>query len=211
MDADKLGKILGLHRAWLCAQDGGCRAILTGADLTDADLTDADLTGADLTGAILTDAELAGADLTGAILTDADLTGAILTGAILTDADLTRAILTRAILTDAHLTGAILTDAHLTGAVLFGWRLSNATPHPMIEIHFAHQWPLRLIWHTQGVGILCGCLRFKDVTAALAHWQSHINEQRRKIVIPALRALVVVAHAQGWPIEWILPRGACDL
>ena len=66
MDKAELKRVLDAHRKWLRGEDGGARALLTGAVLT----------GALLTGALLTGADLARADLTGA-----DLTGAVLTGA----------------------------------------------------------------------------------------------------------------------------------
>ena len=70
MTAEKLAEILENHKKWL-ADDGGCRAHLSGADLRGADLSGADLRGADLSGA-----DLRGADLRGADLSGADLSGA---------------------------------------------------------------------------------------------------------------------------------------
>ena len=60
--------ILGKHKKWLKAEDGGERADLRGADLYGANLSDADLRDADLRGANLRDADLRGADLYGANL-----------------------------------------------------------------------------------------------------------------------------------------------
>jgi hypothetical protein len=46
-----LPSILTAHRAWLCGEDDGSRADLSGADLIGADLSGANLSGADLSGA----------------------------------------------------------------------------------------------------------------------------------------------------------------
>ena len=54
--AEKLAEILENHKKWL-ADDGGCRAYLSGADLSRADLSGADLSGADLSGADLSGAK----------------------------------------------------------------------------------------------------------------------------------------------------------
>lgn len=48
--AEKLAEILENHKKWL-ADDGGCRANLSGANLSGADLSRADLSGANLSGA----------------------------------------------------------------------------------------------------------------------------------------------------------------
>ena len=67
----ELQEILHLHNMWLCGNDGGVRANLSGANLRDADLS-----GADLRRANLSWANLSGADLSGADLSGADLRGA---------------------------------------------------------------------------------------------------------------------------------------
>ncbi len=54
--ANDLPAILAAHRRWLCDEEGGVRADLTGADLTVANLIGANLTVAKLTGANLTGA-----------------------------------------------------------------------------------------------------------------------------------------------------------
>jgi uncharacterized protein YjbI with pentapeptide repeats len=59
--------VLERHALWV-RNEGGERAILSGADLSGADLSGADLSGAILRGAILSGAILSGADLSGAIL-----------------------------------------------------------------------------------------------------------------------------------------------
>ena len=48
MDENKLKEILNKHKAWLCGEDGGEQADLSGANLSRADLVGADLSGADL-------------------------------------------------------------------------------------------------------------------------------------------------------------------
>ena len=50
MDKAKLAKILEKHRKWLRGEEGGERAVLSGADLSGADLRDAVLRGAVLRG-----------------------------------------------------------------------------------------------------------------------------------------------------------------
>lgn len=55
-------EILENHKKWLHGE-GGCRAILSGADLRHAILRDADLRHANLSGAILSGADLRGANL----------------------------------------------------------------------------------------------------------------------------------------------------
>ena len=136
MTPDQLKMILSAHEAWLRDEDGGERAVLTGADLRGADLsganlrcanlTEADLTIADLTGANLRCVNLYGARLADAVLTGADLYGAGLRGANLTGADLSDADLSDADLTDANLTGADLRGADLESAFLTGADLRGA-------------------------------------------------------------------------------------
>ena len=53
----ELQEILHLHNMWLCGNDGGVRADLSGADLRGADLRDADLSVANLSGANLSGAK----------------------------------------------------------------------------------------------------------------------------------------------------------
>ena len=93
MEAEKLSKILELHKKWINNEPGGEQANLRGANLRGADLGGADLGGADLEGA----------DLEGADLRRADLGGADLEGAYLRRADLRRANLRRADLEGADL------------------------------------------------------------------------------------------------------------
>lgn len=76
MEQQKLNEILEKHKKWLCGEEGGEKANLSGADLSGADLIGADLStayliGADLSGATLYSANLSGANLSGAILNDA--------------------------------------------------------------------------------------------------------------------------------------------
>ena len=77
----ELQEILHLHNMWLCGNDGGVRADLSGADLSGADLSGANLRGADLRDADLSGANLSGANLRGANLSGANLSGADLRGA----------------------------------------------------------------------------------------------------------------------------------
>lgn len=88
MEAEKLSKILELHKKWINNEPGGEQANLRGADLRIADLRIANLRGADLRGADLEGAYLEGADLEGAYLRRADLRRANLGGANLEGADL---------------------------------------------------------------------------------------------------------------------------
>ena len=93
MEAEKLSKILELHKKWINNGPGGEQANLRGADLRIADLRianlrEADLWRADLRGADLRIADLRGADLRIANLGEANLRGADLRGADLEGADL---------------------------------------------------------------------------------------------------------------------------
>jgi uncharacterized protein YjbI with pentapeptide repeats len=193
-------------------------AILSHADLSHADLSHAILSHANLSHAILSHANLSHAILHDAVLTGALLIGANLTGALLTNANLTGAILhdanlTSAILRDANLTGALLTDANLTGALLTDANLRNANLHGAIivddirllagsavtVIAFDHHWPLELYHTDRGTRIMAGCHRDGwTPTEARTHWQAHPDEQRRRIVLPALEAGLAIARAQGW-------------
>ena len=58
MEAEKLSKILELHKKWINNEPGGEQANLRRADLRRADLGGADLGGADLRGANLKGANL---------------------------------------------------------------------------------------------------------------------------------------------------------
>ena len=98
--AEKLAEILENHKKWL-ADDGGCRANLSWANLSGANLSGANLSRADLSGA-----NLSRADLSGANLSRADLSGADLSGANLSRADLSGANLSWANLSGANLSGA---------------------------------------------------------------------------------------------------------
>lgn len=68
MGAEKLSKILELHKKWINNEPGGEQANLGEADLVEADLRRADLRIANLRGADLEGAYLEGADLKGANL-----------------------------------------------------------------------------------------------------------------------------------------------
>lgn len=73
MEAEKLSKILELHKKWINNEPGGEQANLRGADLRIANLGEANLRGADLWRADLRGADLEGADLEGADLKGANL------------------------------------------------------------------------------------------------------------------------------------------
>lgn len=81
MEAEKLSKILELHKKWINNEPGGEQANLRRADLRRADLWGANLREANLEGADLGGADLGGADLRGANLRGAYLEGADLKGA----------------------------------------------------------------------------------------------------------------------------------
>ena len=98
MEAEKLSKILELHKKWINNEPGGKQANLRGADLWRANLR--------------------GADLRIANLRIADLRGADLRIANLREADLWRADLGEANLGEANLRGADLRIANLKGANL---------------------------------------------------------------------------------------------
>ena len=117
MEAEKLSKILELHKKWINNEPGGKQANLRGADLWKADLRRADLRRADLWKADLRIADLRRADLRGAYLGEADLWRADLWRA-----DLRRANLRRADLGEANLGEANLGEANLRGADL---RIAN--------------------------------------------------------------------------------------
>lgn len=76
MEAEKLSKILELHKKWINNEPGGEQANLRRADLRRADLWGANLREANLRGADLGGADLRGANLRGAYLEGADLKGA---------------------------------------------------------------------------------------------------------------------------------------
>ena len=95
MTAEKLAEILENHKKWL-ADDGGCRAHLSGAHLSRANLSGAHLSWANLSGADLSGANLSGANLSWANLSGADLSGANLSGANLSWANLSGADLSGA-------------------------------------------------------------------------------------------------------------------
>ncbi len=88
MEAEKLSKILELHKKWINNEPGGEQANLRGADLRIANLRKADLRGANLREADLWRADLGEADLRIADLRGADLEGADLEGADLKGANL---------------------------------------------------------------------------------------------------------------------------
>ena len=88
MNKEKLAEVLQKHKAWLCDEEVGERADLSGADLRSADLSGADLSGANMSGADLSGANLRGANLSYANLRGANLRGANLRGANLRYANL---------------------------------------------------------------------------------------------------------------------------
>ena len=88
MNKEKLAEVLQKHKAWLCDEEVGERADLSGADLRSADLSGADLSGANMSGADLSGANLRGANLSYANLRGANLRGANLRGANLSYANL---------------------------------------------------------------------------------------------------------------------------
>ena len=72
MTKERLDEILRKHKLWLCDEDGGERANLSGANLSRANLSGADLSCANLSGANLSGADLSCANLSGANLSGAD-------------------------------------------------------------------------------------------------------------------------------------------
>ena len=125
-----------------------------------------------------------------------------LSGADLSRANLYRADLVRANLSGADLVRANLSGADLSGAYLSGWKIAkDQISNPIISAFFDHGWPLQLLLHDKGIGIICGCRRFETRAEAEKYWLSHPKGQRRTVVLPALNALFLVAKAQGWPIE----------
>ena len=66
MATKDLPGILAAHMKWLCIEDGGKRAELSGADLSDADLSGAYLLSANLSRANLSRVNLVGANKSGA-------------------------------------------------------------------------------------------------------------------------------------------------
>ena len=88
---DELEAILINHKLWLCNDQKGVRADLSGTNLRGANLRWANLFGVDLRGADLSGANLRGAVLSGANLSRADLSGADLREADLRGANLSRA------------------------------------------------------------------------------------------------------------------------
>ena len=81
MEAEKLSKILELHKKWINNEPGGEQANLGEADLRGADLGEADLWRADLWRADLGETNLGEANLGEANLGGANLKGANLKGA----------------------------------------------------------------------------------------------------------------------------------
>ena len=136
--------------------------------------------------------DLRGSDLSRANLRGSDLSRANLSRANLSEADLSRANLSRADLSRANLRGSDLSEADL-----YGWKI-GAAGNPIICVEFAHDWPLLLIRHVSGIGIVCGCRRFETRADAERHWEQHADRQRRNVVLPALDAAFHIARAQGW-------------
>ena len=137
--------------------------------------------------------------------------GAYLSGANLRGANLSGAILWGANLWDANLSNAILSNANLSGAILWGANLRDAYLNDektmrlkaILQLQFAHGWPLMLVSHSLGISVQCGCRGLDwmwTVEQARAHWLAHKDEQRRTVVLPALDALLAFAKVQGWPV-----------
>jgi len=134
MTKEEIDEVLELHKKWLFKEEGGKRALLTGADLRGANLVEADLREAYLAEANLRMADLRRANLKRASLREADLRGVNLMGANLEQADLEGADLfvfirakpAVANLRGANLKGASLRGANLREADLIGADLSGA-------------------------------------------------------------------------------------
>ena len=190
----ELKTILEKHSAWTRDEDHGARANLSGADLSYANLSRANLSYANLSSADLSGANLSRANLSGADLSYANLSYANLSSANLSGADLSYANLS-----SANLSHANLSSANLSHATMQGRKVANGSA--VLVLSFDHGWVLLLIRLTDGIGVRCGCRWFDDPKSARRHWNGHGNEQRRRIVIPALDALLTIAKAQGWEIQ----------
>ena len=118
MKKEELKNVLDKHLTWLCNEDDGERANLSGANLSEANLNEANLSWANLSGANLSEAYLNEANLSGANLSWANLSGAYLSGANLSRANLSGAYLSGAYLSGANLSGANLSGAYLTKSIL---------------------------------------------------------------------------------------------
>ena len=112
------------------------------------------------------------------------------------EAYLFRANLSGAYLSGANLSGAYLSGANLSGAYLIRGLLIG--DRPVLQLIFDHDWSLIIFNTNKGIVINCGCRWFESPDAARKHWWAHADEQRRRVVIPALDALLSVAKAQGW-------------
>jgi len=121
MTGEEIDEALELHQKWLFKEEGGKRALLTGADLRGANLVEADLREAYLAEANLRMADLRRANLKRASLRQADLRGINLMRANLEQADLNGADL--AVFIRANLAVANLQKANLKGAQLRGANL----------------------------------------------------------------------------------------
>ena len=105
----------------------------------------------------------------------------------------TRYLLELALANGADLRGAALCGADLRGADLRG-------ANSIICLSFSHSWNLILVRFPDGPRIHCGCQWF-TVSEAKAHWKRHEGSQRRAIVLPALKSLLILARVQGWEME----------
>ena len=98
--------------------------------------------------------------------------------------------------------GATLSGANLYRADLYradlgdGIRLLEG--RSVIQIGFDHGWELILFNTDKGIHVVCGCRGPWTVEKIKSHWKSHEDEQRRKIVLPALKHALAIAKIQGW-------------
>ncbi len=144
---------------------------------------------------------------TGSVLFELDCGGIkiCLEAALKAGADLRGADLRGAYLRGANLGGADLSGADLYGADLYGANLRDDAKllagAPVIQLSFAHGWELQLFNTDKGIRVVCGCRGPWAVEKARKHWQEHLEEQRRSVVLPALEALLALAKAQGWGEE----------
>ena len=174
----------------------GKRIVRIRANLRGANLRGANLEGANLEGANLEGVNLEGANLRGANLEGVNLRGANLRGAYLRGANLEGAYLEGAYLEGVNLEGAYLEGANLEG--VDNEKLTFIGRKPFIKFIFDHNWELLLFNTDQGIRVVCGCRGPWTVKQARAHLKAHENEQRQKVVLPALEAGLTVAEVQGW-------------
>ena len=189
--ANDLPQILAAHGEWLRNEEGGRRAVLSGAVLRGANLSGANLSGADLRGANLSGADLSGADLRGADMSGADLRDAVLRDADLRDADLSGADMRRAVLSGAVLRGANLSDAVLRDANLSEANLSGAVLLPDYQIP---QEGALIVWKAVKGGIAK-----IEVPAEAKRTSCLINRKCRAEFVRTIEIVVDGAHADTAP------------